>query len=218
MKKVQLTNHYLLERSKLLARYAENWPRKADKLELHLDDPYCGLIKMHFKVNDEETLLITASNVYEPFVDIREWLEQIVRHIFDFTTSAVKINDEFDDYLLFYEPIYHHPDEMLLNPPVLGGLFYVYDSCEKKIVSEAFLETKKFVKSIYESIHSYAIEKSRNDEFVDAWSEGAYHYDFDDWDEHDPRFINLFVEKVTSPIVEEFLGNEDSTTRFIPIK
>ena len=103
MKKRQITNNVLLERSKLFARYAENMPSKTDKLELQLDFPYCGLIKMHFLVNNEEKLLIDASNVYEPFEDIRDWLDRIVTQIFDFTTAAVKINDEFDDYILYYE-------------------------------------------------------------------------------------------------------------------
>jgi hypothetical protein len=175
MKKRQITNNVLLERSKLFARYAENMPSKTDKLELQLDFPYCGLIKMHFLVNNEEKLLIDASNVYEPFEDIRDWLDRIVTQIFDFTTAAVKINDEFDDYILYYEPIYFHPDELLTkHPPKLDGLFYVYDSCERTIVSEAVVETKKFVKSIYESILNYANESSRSDEFVDSWTYDAY--------------------------------------------
>ena len=211
-----MANKLLLERSKLFARYAEKMPRKADKVEVQLDFPYCGLIKIHFLVNDEEKLLIDASNVYEPFEDIRDWLEQIVKQIFDFTPAAVTINDEFDDYILYYEPIYFHPDELLTkHPPRLDGLFYVYDSCEKTIVSEAVVETKKFVRSIYESILNYANESSRSDEFVDAWTLNAY---YDDIEEDDPRWKDLFVQKVTSPIVEKFLGDKNSDVRFIPIK
>lgn len=216
MKKRQITNNVLLERSKLFARYAENMPSKTDKLELQLDFPYCGLIKMHFLVNNEEKLLIDASNVYEPFEDIRDWLDRIVTQIFDFTTAAVKINDEFDDYILYYEPIYFHPDELLTkHPPKLDGLFYVYDSCERTIVSEAVVETKKFVKSIYESILNYANESSRSDEFVDSWTYDAY---YDDIEEGDPRWRDLFIQKVTSPLVERFLGDKNSDIRFIPIK
>ena len=61
-----------MERSKLYAKYAEQLPCKADKLELQLDYPDCGWLRMHFIVNDEEKLLIEASSVYEPFEDIRD--------------------------------------------------------------------------------------------------------------------------------------------------
>jgi hypothetical protein len=219
MKKVQITNHLLLERSKLFARYAENMPSKVDMVELHLDDPYCGLIKMHFKVNGVETLLITASNAYEPFVDIREWLEQIVKHIFDFSPTGVRIYDEFDDYLLYYEPFFFQSNELLTNhPPILDGLFYIYDSCEKKIVSEAVVETKRLVRVFYESIHDFAKESIKSDGLVVDWIQGAYNNEYAKYDDDDPRVKEIFLNKVTSPIVEKFLNDKNGTTKFIPVR
>lgn len=220
MKKRQLTNNVLLERSKLFARYAENMPSKTDKLELQLDYPDCGWLYMHFIVNGEEKLKISASEVYEPFQDIRDWLERIVTQIFDFTTTAMTINDEFDDYILYYEPIYFRPDELLTkHPPKLDGLFYIYDSCEKKIVSEAVCETKQLVRSLYESILAFAKESSKRDEFVEDWIQGAYNSDYAKYDDDDnPRMKEIFINKVTSPIVEKFLCDKNSDVRFIPIK
>jgi hypothetical protein len=215
-----MNNNLLLARSKLFAKYAEKMPSKADKLELQLDYPDCGWLKMHFIVNDEEKLLIAASDVYEPFEDIRDWLEQIVRHIFDFTPTGVRIYDESDDYLLYYEPFFFHSDELLTkHPPQLDGLFYIYDSYEKKIVSEAVVETKKLVRAFYESILNFAKESSKREEFVDDWIQGAYNREYAEYDDDDdPRVKEIFINKITSPVVEEFLNDENSTTRFIPIK
>ena len=215
-----MNNNLLLARSKLFAQYAEKMPSKADKLELQLDYPDCGWLKMHFIVNDEEQLLIAASDVYEPFEDIRDWLEQIVKHIFDFTPTGVRIYDESDDYLLYYEPFFFHSDELLTkHPPQLDGLFYIYDSYEKKIVSEAVVETKKLVRSFYESILNFAKESSKREGFVDDWIQGAYNHEYAEYDDDDdPRVKEIFINKVTSPEVEEFLNDENSTTRFIPIK
>ena len=56
-------------------------PRKAATFELVLDKVDVGWIDMHFKINGEETLMIIASSVYEPFEDIRDWLEQMVTSI-----------------------------------------------------------------------------------------------------------------------------------------
>lgn len=214
------TNNLLLERSKLFAGYAENMPCKADKLELQLDYPDCGWLNMHFIVNGEEKLKISASAVYEPFEDIRDWLEQIVKQIFDFTPTGVRIYDEYDDYLLYYEPFFFQSDELLVkHPPKLDGLFYIYDSGEKKIVSEAVCETKQLVKSLYESILTFAKESSKRDEFVDDWIQGAYNSDYAKYDDDDdPRMKEIFINKVTSPIVEKFLGDKNCDVRFIPIK
>lgn len=211
-------NNLLLERSKLFAKYAENMPSKPDKLELQLDYTDSGWIDMHFKVNDEERLMITASSAYEPFEDIRDWMEQIVKHIFDFTPTGISIYDEFDDYLLYYEPFFFHSDGLLTNePPQLGGLFYIYDSCEKKIVSDAACETKTFVKSLYESILSFAKELSKREEFVDDWIVSAYNYEYGQLDADDLRVKDIFINKVTSPTVEEFINNKDSAIKYIPI-
>ena len=215
-----MANNLLLERSKLFAKYAESMPDKADKLELQLDYPDCGWIDMHFKVNDEEKLMISASDVYEPFEDIREWLEQIVKHIFDFTPTGIRIYDEFDDYLLYYEPFFFHSDELLTNdPPPLDGLLYIYDSCEKKIVLEAICETKELVKSFYETILSFAKKSSKHEEFVDDWIARAYNHEWGEFDDDDdPRVKDIFINKVTSPKVEAFINDKDSTTKYIPIK
>ena len=215
-----MANNLLLERSKLFAKYAESMPQKADKLDLQLDYPDCGWIDMHFKVNGEEKIMITASYAYEPFEDIRDWLEQIVKHIFDFTPTGVKIYDEFDDYLLYYEPFFFHSDELLTKePPQLDGLFYIYDSCEKKIVLDAVCETKMCVMSIYESILAFAKESSKCEDFIDDWIADAYNHELGEFDDvDDPRVKDIFVNKVTSPVVEEFINNKDSTTKYIPIK
>lgn len=215
-----MANNLLLERSKLFAKYAESIPNKADKLELQLDYPDYGWIDMHFKVNDDEKILISASDVYEPFEDIREWLEEIVKHIFDFTPTGVKIYDEVDDYLLYYEPFFFHSDELLTNnPPLLDGLFYIYDSSEKEIVANAVCETNSIVRSLYESISNFAKESSERKEFVDDWIWQAYNQDLSDYkDVDDPAIRNIFIQKVTSPVIEQFLSDEYSTIRFRPIK
>lgn len=213
-------NNLLLERSKLFAKYAEKMPRKADKLELQLDYPDCGWLYMHFLVNGEEKLKIATSYVYEPFDDIRDWLEHLAKHIFDFAPSGVRIYDESDDYLLYYEPFFFHSDELLTkHPPKLDGLFYIYDSYEKRIVSEAVCETKKLVRSIYEAILNFAKEASKRDEFVDDWIEHAYNEEWAKYDDDsDPRVKKLFINKVTSPVIEKFLGDNNSDVRFIPVK
>ena len=70
MKKEQ--NHWLSERSKLFAKYAEGLPENSSYVQLSFDKPEYGWIDMHIHVNGEEKILINTSDVYEPYVDIRE--------------------------------------------------------------------------------------------------------------------------------------------------
>lgn len=76
MTKEKFSDQFMLERSRLYAKYGEKLPRRIDTIELQLDYPDCGWIDMHFKVNGEEKGIISASEVYEPFEDIRYWLDK----------------------------------------------------------------------------------------------------------------------------------------------
>ena len=70
-------NNWLNERSKLLAKYAEQEIKKANHIQLSLDKPDCGWINAHFMVNNIEKTYVEFSDVYEPFTDIKKWLEDI---------------------------------------------------------------------------------------------------------------------------------------------
>ena len=201
-------NNWLNERSKLFAKYAENMPRKFDKVELQLDYPDCGWLDMHFKVNGDEKILISASDVYEPFEEIREWLELMAKNVFTFTPSGVRIYDEVYNYNIYYEPIIsdisEFYDQFHTN---LVGLFYIYDERVKQIVASAFCEIQDLVKSIYNPIIAFAKETRQKDEFVDDWISGAYNREWGQLDEDDPRAKDIFYNIVKSPFVETFISD-----------
>lgn len=207
MKKEQ--NHWLSERSKLFAKYAEQMPRKAASFELVLDKVDLGWIDMHFKVNGEETLLIDASSVYEPFQGLRNWLEHIVSDYCS-TSSETRINNESYDYYLFYESIrfmYGESKSLHVGNSKCGyGLFYVYDCSGDKIVSDALFDTYKFVRSFYLAIINYAKEMQQYEDFIEYWVWDAYNSEMHDYDEDSPELKEFFLKKVRSKIIEEFLG------------
>ena len=199
-------NNWLIERSKLFSKYAENMPRKFDKVKLQLDYPDCGWLYMHFKVNGEEKILISASDVYEPFEEIREWLELMAKNVFTFAPSGVRIYDEVHNYNLYYEPIISDINEFYDQFHTnLVGLFYIYDERTKQIVADAFCEIQDFVKSIYRSIISFAEETRQKDEFVEDWIERAYNREWGQFEEGDLREKDIFYNKVKSPFVETFI-------------
>ena len=221
-KEVELTisNHWLHERSMLFEKYASEMPLTVDNVEINLDYPDAGWIDMHILVNGEEKELINLSDVYEPFEDIKEWLENIILHVFDFTPFGVNIYDESDNYILYYEPILFQTDELLTpTPPELCGLFYIYDGYEGKIMADAVCETKAFVSNLYMKIIEFAQTASINDNFIDDWCWQAYNEECAKmWKEDNPDIKNIFIRKVTSERVEKFLSDEYSTVRFVPVK
>lgn len=213
-------NHLLHERSRLFEKYATEMPLTVDSVEIKLDYPDAGWINMHIFVNGEEKEFINVSDVYEPFEDIKEWLENIVSHVFDFTPFGVNIYDESDNYILYYEPILFQTDELLTpTPPELCGLFYIYDGYEGKIMADAVCDTKAFVGNLYKKIIEFAQTASMNDDFIDDWCWTAYNGECAKmWEDDDPDIKNLFIRKVTSEQVEKFLSDEYSTVRFVPVK
>ena len=211
---------WLIARSKLLEKYALNTPSSVDCVHLNLDYPDRGWIDTHVMVNEEETEVINISDVYEPFEDITEWLENMVRHIFDFMPSGVSIDCEGYHTLLYYEPIFYTSDELLISAPSsLCGIFYIYDTYEKKIVTDAFCDTKEFINNIYSDILNFAKRVSENYSFVDDWIVPAYNSEYAEFeDDNDPAIREIFIKKVTSKVIEDFLANENSDKRFIQIK
>lgn len=199
-------NHWFAERSKLYAKYAERMPRKAHQFELVLDKVDLGWIDMHFKVNGKETLLINASSVYEPFEDIREWLEQIANK--PYTPAEVAINDESVNYYLIYDPVrFMYGESKSLHPNNKDyGLFYVYDDSVRQIVSDALIDTRKFVRSFYLAIIDYAKEMQQYDDFIEYWVWDAYNSEMHDYEEDSPELKEFFLNKVRSEVVEKYLG------------
>ena len=213
-------NHWLLERSKLFAKYSESFPHNTDKVKLQLDYPDCGWIDMHFMVNGEEQIMIPASDVYEPFEDIRGWLENIAFNIFDKTPSGVRIYDETYNYNLYYEPIIQNSGELYDHYGTdLLGLFYIYDGSKMQIVADAFCKTEDFVKAIYQPIIAFAERTRDKEEFIEDWIERAYNHEWGIYyDDNNPRVKDIFYNKVKSEFVEVFISDLYKSRDYLTLK
>ena len=199
---------FLLEKRRIFEKYADYMPLVPDKVDFQLKYEHIGWVNIYILVNGEEKAFITASDVYEPFEDIKEWLENIVKHRFDNIPSGVDIYDETDDNSLCFVPIPHIPNDQITDTASgLCGIFYYYDGYEGKIVADAMCDTEEFVKTTYKSILSFAKEMRDNDEFVEDWVEGAYNKEYGEMEDGDPRIKDIFINKVTSELLDEFLDN-----------
>lgn len=192
----------LTERSRILAKYGEKLPQLSDRVKFDFDKPNSGWIELMIQVNDEEANTLGLSSAFEPFQDMKEWLEDIVKNDKRCSkkTSVLEIDCESYEAVIYYEPVFEQKD-------INTGIFYVYDTSEDKIWADAYCETSVFVKSVYKAIVDYAIEMAFTPDFVEEWVWDAYNSEMGPYDEDSPELKDFFLNKVRSGIVEEYIDN-----------
>lgn len=192
----------LTERSRILAKYGEKIPQLSDRVEFDFDKPNSGWIELMIQVNDEEANTLGLSSAFEPFQDMKEWLEDIVKNDKRCSkkTSVLEIDCESYEAVIYYEPVFEQKD-------INTGIFYVYDTSEDKIWADAYCETSVFVKSVYKAIVDYAIEMAFTPDFVEEWVWDAYNSEMGPYDEDSPELKDFFLNKVRSGIIEDYIDN-----------
>lgn len=197
-----IKSNLLKERSRIFAKYGERLPQIADRVSFEFDKPNSGWIELMIQVNYEEANTLSLSSAYEPFQDMKEWLEDIVNNIRGFSKkpSMLEIDCESYDAVLYFEPVFEQKDKDT-------GIFYVYDTADNKIWADAYCDTSVFIKSIYEAIINYAIEMALTPDFVEEWVWDAYNSEMGPYNEDSPELKDFFLTKVRSEIVEEYIDN-----------
>ena len=192
----------LTERSRILAKYGEKLPQLSDRVKFDFDKPNSGWIELMIQVNDEEANTLGLSSAFEPFQDMKEWLEDIVKNDKKCSkkTSVLEIDCEGYEAVIYYEPVFEQKD-------INTGIFYVYDTSEDKIWANAYCETSVFVKSVYKAIVDYAIEMALTPDFVEEWVWDAYNSEMAPYDEDSPELKDFFLNKVRSGIIEDYIDN-----------
>lgn len=211
-------NNIMLLRGKMMQEFAENIPATTDRMRFLLEGPEFGWMDMYFYINDGEEQGFNISNVYNPFQDIKEWLEQIVEHRFDFIPCAVNIDCESYNVVMYYEPLFYTSDEQLLGNPQMNGLFYIYDSLVREIMLSAYCNTKELVKLLYTTIRNHAkgLMEYRYEDWMDDWilPETGDYKDEDEEKAIRETYNRLFV----SETIEKYLEDEDSERKYKKVK
>lgn len=161
-------------------------PKHPEPLGLRIDPADAGWIDMDFTASGSE-YKITLSEFPEPFVGIRQWLEDIIVQIdrLDFTLDV--------DCDTAYNTIFHF--EHLTSYDDYVGLFYIYDSDEDNCLS-AYVNLYEFIRLIYTRILNYALEGEKTEEFRQNWLEYISEDDYPD---------GLLSSVFRSEIIETFL-------------
>ncbi len=199
-------NQWLLERSRLYAKYAEQLPKNANYVQVAFDPPRYGWIDMHISVNYKEKGLLTLSaDTDEPFDKIKRWLEDIVTH--GMGVSVLTIDCDPNLVSIYFEPILYWGDYYgHAHRDGFCGFFYVYDTDVNKIIVETVCCAEDLVKSFYNSIINYAKEMQQNDVVIENWVLHEISAEDEGLEEDSPKLKKYFLKDVRSDVIEEYIG------------
>ena len=209
-----MAKNWLSGRAEILGRYAKGLPKKIDEVWVVFDYPDTGWMNGHWFKNGKEMGLTVFSSAYEGFVQFKKWLEDIA-NLERENAPSVCIDCEHGKLVFYYEPIWFFDDRETEGTKLWHhncGIFSIYDELEDKFLFDAYCDTELFLRTIYGCLIHQAKKMQENPDFVDDWIWESFNTEagklFDEGDEEGLR--NLFVTKLTSPIVEKYLEYCDS--------
>lgn len=192
-------------RSKLYADVSKWSPRKTDELFFNFHMPNVGWMDFDVYVNGEKKHSVYFSNVFDPFCDLRAWMEDIVN---DFKLcSTLPIDIEGRTLIFHYENIklcdvsfrrkFINDDREMdewektdANTHPTVGLFCIYDSACDTLPVVCLCSAKQLLLSIYAALLAYS---STGNFLAKEWAVS------DKWE---------FYNTIKSPIIEWFIYSD----------
>ena len=202
--------NWLSGRAEILGKYAKGLPKNIDEVWLVCDYPDAGWMNINWFKNGVKVGLTVFSDVYDGFMPLKEWLEEISTFKKD-TAPSVRIDCEMGKLAFYFEPIWFCDDKEYEGTKLWHrncGIFYIYDELEDGYILDAYCDTGLFVRTIYGCLLNQAKEMQENPNFADDWIWSSFNSEvgqlYHKGDEDGLR--NLMATKLTSPIVEKYLA------------
>ena len=75
---------------------------------------------------------------------------------------------------------------------------------------DAYCDTETFVRDVYKCIVDFAKEMKEKPEFIDDWVSDNWNHEWGELDDDDPRVNEIFINKVKSTKIQEYIRRMDS--------
>lgn len=134
-------------------------PELWEPIRMRIEPAHDGWIDIVFSISQSE-YKVYLSSVPEPFLCIKEWLEDLIMRTDDLDSTKV-VNCDYS-----WETVFHF--EHLTSFKQSVGIFYLYDSDEDHCLS-GYVRLYDLVNVIYNGILTYAIEGERTEDFYNHW-------------------------------------------------
>ena len=161
-----------------------------EPIRMNIEPAYSGWIDIVFSVSRSE-YNVYLSSFPEPFVYIKEWLEDLVMLTDDLDSTKV-VNCDYN-----WETVFQF--EHLTSFEHSVGIFCIYDSDEDHCLS-GYVRLYDLVNVIYNGILNYALEGEKTEEFRENWIGYVDERDYPD---------GLLSPVFRSEIIEKFLELDD---------
>ena len=186
---------WFTERSRIYDEFSkrENSLKKTDSPFFYFNSPDSGWIQMEIYMNGKKCFTCDCSCVYDPFQDMKRWLEDIV--LGHNVETTMHIDCEKNEVYLHYERLYDSSDV---------GLFYVYNDNPESIPFYAVCDTNDFVKSLYLALLKVCgnCYNTQHSDFAKEW-----YYDENSFRSH--KFDNMtFYNNVKSPLLDLYVNSK----------
>jgi hypothetical protein len=136
-------------------------PPKTETFDIRVDAVEAGWFDMFLSVSGREYKVVLSS-FPEPFIGIRQWLEDIVVCT---DRLGITLNVDCDTQ---WNTLFHI--EHLTSYEKDEVLFYLYDTTEDDYLS-GYLDLEQFVRVFYTTILNYALEGEKTESFQQNWLE-----------------------------------------------
>lgn len=201
-------NYFLMDLCSVYQRYVDGVPDEFDEIDFTFDFPIVGWIDMHLYKNGQTVNFVELSYVYEPFENMKDWIESVALGTKTGMTSNLCIETEGPKQVFSFQPIWTCPYGKSNGKSVYHGdtgIFTIYDEAENRIIFEAYCETRQLVEKFYGALLNYAKSMSEKKEFVDAWISTAYNHEMSEYEDDSPELQQLFLKKIQSPILDAWV-------------
>ena len=219
MKKMQLdpnVSGVALQRIEALNRILSGEdPARIDELTINLNGPEYGWLDMCFNVMGKKPFMLEISDVYPPFLELRDWMEHMI-HFSTFQSGCFSIDCEGYSVFLSYDYLGHFEIDKIDEPVALvqiaDDILKKYRTTEFEHTLQLVIPIRAFVADMYYGLKNH-IQKNA-EIFTEQW-------DRPDGDGCDVQeLLTSFASKDIERELEEMNKNTDSlgTWPFIRIR
>lgn len=204
------STNYFAQRAQFLLEVSEGKLKHISEIRADFSRPEVGWIDMDLYVDGIQTIRINCSDVFDPFIPMRDWLTDIITG--EQPLAQLIIDEEGSDAILTFEEYGvdiagKSTDDF--NNRIQLGLLTAYETADDTMPIKILVSTRQLVSAIYLGLLTYAATFS----FDSLLNSFSYNWEFrgdnEDIDEENPEFIKKgqwnFYNKIKSPKLEWFL-------------
>ena len=130
------------------------------EFDIKITGPDCGWLDIYMYLDGKEAFLFEPSDVYPPFPDLRDWLNDML-HFYDVPSKTFIVDCESYHTIFSYDYIGSIQTETTYEPSALIQIGDDYSEDEEKKMIQFIVPIRFFVSCFYRKLRDYMLENKR---------------------------------------------------------